>query len=114
MKYILCAFALTVSSFAFADVNYPEMSNDLDTEQVFELSLSADADHDDCEESEKVKSTEWTCFARDARGGSLGVSTSFTKRSLAAGRAIASCQRKSSIPQTCRITRCRQPEPQCP
>ncbi len=108
MKYILLAL-LAFSASAFA-ADFPEQDITLDAEQVFLLSLDPDHDDDDCE---KKKSTEWTCFARDARGKSLGVSTSFTRRDLAAGRALASCRRKSSIPQTCQITRCRQPKPDC-
>lgn len=113
MKLLITSLLFAMSTSAFA-ANYvaPEMDDQLDAEQIFSMG-SPDANHD-CEEWEKIKSTEWTCFARDARGGSLGVSTSFTKRHLAAGRALASCQRKSSIPNTCHITRCRQPEPQCP
>lgn len=106
MKYALLMSAL-VSQFAFAQ--FPEMSNALDTEEVIEWSAAVEPLHD-CD-TPPPPSTEWTCFARDARGGSLGVSTSFTRRDLAAGRALASCQRKSDIPKTCKITRCRQPPP---
>lgn len=113
MKLLITALLFAMSSPVFAaNYAYPEQDDQLDAEQIFSLSTSADPR--DCEEWEKRPTTEWTCFARDARGGSLGVSTSFTKRHLAAGRALASCKRKSSIPETCHITRCRQPERQCP
>lgn len=99
MKKFVLAALFAVSSVAFAQ--YPEMNDALDAEEVFELSQPLEW----CDGRE-VPTTEWTCFARDARGGSLGVSTSFTRRDLAAGRAIESCRRKSSIPNTCAITRC--------
>jgi hypothetical protein len=112
MKLLVASLLFALSSPVFAaNFAYPEMDDQMDAEQVFSVQSN---DPRDCEDWEKIKSTEWTCFARDAHGGSLGVSTSFTRQDLAAGRALASCRRKSSIPNTCHITRCRQPEPQCP
>jgi hypothetical protein len=109
MKSALLLSALIFSLVSVAHAQFPEMNDQIDTEAVIEMSTEVQPAWD-CD-GPPPKTTEWTCFARDARGGSLGVSTSFTRRDLAAGRALASCQRKSNIPKTCAITRCRQPAP---
>lgn len=111
MKYVSLALATFAFSAVASATGLPEFNDANDTEAVIAISDAAVLSNGDGRNCRPT--TEWTCFARDARGGALGVSTSFTRRDLAAGRAIASCKRKSSIPATCQITRCRQPEPEC-
>lgn len=111
MKFVLASLAtLLFTGAAWAD--YPEFDDNNDAEAVFLIQSLNDLETLRDKDCKPHSTTEWHCFARDARGESLGISHSFKSRDLAAGRALANCQRKSDIASTCAITLCKQPK-QC-